>query len=164
MSTPHEVSLKMIFLSQNYQFKKVRRISHVNFATLLLRHKVRARGRTGGSSSLSSNNRSMSVQGCGTGANLLPDPNSSEIGNVHGGGGGGGSSFGGSNTTLSSSASSANIIVTGVDGGGGGVGGGMGMGGRRSATPSSLSAVAVVQPDGSSTHSAQSKASTESLQ
>ena len=152
-----------IYKPRVIEFKKVRRISHVNFATLLLRHKVRARGRTGGSSSLSSNNRSMSVQGCGTGANLLPDPNSSEIGNVHGGGGGGGSSFGGSNTTLSSSASSANIIVTGVDGGGGGGGVG-GMGGRRSATPSSLSAVAVVQPDGSSTHSAQSKASTESLQ
>ena len=107
----------------------------------------------------------MSVQGCGPGANLLPDPNNgSEIANVHGGGGGGGgsrSSFGGSNTTISSSTSSANIIVTGVDGGGC-VGGGSGMGGRRSATPS-LSAVAV-QPDGSSTHSAQSKASTESLQ
>ena len=88
----------------------------------------------------------MSVQGCGTGANLLPDPNSGEIP--------GGSSFGGSNTTLSSSASSANIIVTGVDGGGG-----TGMGGRRSATPS-----LAVQPDASSTHSAHSKASTESLQ
>ena len=110
--------------------------------------KVRARGRTGGSSSLSATNRSMSVQGCGGGqgpANVLPDPGS--------GGGGGGSSFGGSNTTLSSSASSAHIIVTGVDGGGG----------RRSATPS-LSAAALaaaVCPDGAST---QSKASTESLQ
>ena len=112
--------------------------------------KVRARGRTGGSSSLSATNRSMSVQGCGGGgqgpANVLPDPGS-------GGGGGGGSSFGGSNTTLSSSASSAHIIVTGVDGGGG----------RRSATPSlsAAAAPAAVCPDGAST---QSKASTESLQ